>query len=44
MKFAEVFRLATYNGGASDQDMKRIIARIWRLHDEANVLDLMDTP
>ncbi len=40
----KALRLAGFNGGASDQDMKRIIARIWRLRDEANVLDLMGTP
>jgi hypothetical protein len=34
-------RLATFNGGASVEEMTRIIGRIWRLRDEPNVRDLM---
>ncbi|MDP2240136.1 MAG: MmgE/PrpD family protein [Burkholderiales bacterium] len=37
----KALRLADYGGGASAQDMKRIIARVWRLRDEANVRDFM---
>ncbi|MGE5523767.1 MAG: MmgE/PrpD family protein [Rhodospirillaceae bacterium] len=34
-------RLAGYGEGASEQEMRNIIARIWRLHDEANVRDFV---
>jgi 2-methylcitrate dehydratase PrpD len=37
----KALRLATFNGGASAQEMQRIIARIWRLRDEPNLRDLM---
>ena len=37
----KALRLAGYNGGASAQEMQRIIARIWRLRDELNVRDLL---
>jgi 2-methylcitrate dehydratase PrpD len=33
----KALRLAAYNGGASSDEMRRIIARIWRLHDETGV-------
>lgn len=33
-------RLAVY-GGATEQEMKNVIARIWRLHDEASVRDFV---
>lgn len=37
----KALRLAAFNGGASEQEMQRIIARIWRLRDEKNVQDLL---
>ena len=36
-------RLATYAGGAAAQDMRSIIARVWRLHDEESVRDFLST-
>jgi len=34
-------RLAGYDGGADAQEMKNIIGRIWRLHDETSVRDFV---
>lgn len=34
-------RLAVHGGGATEQEMKNVIARIWRLHDEASVRDFV---
>jgi len=33
--------LAAYGGGASDEEMDRIVARIWSLDEEADVRDLL---
>ncbi len=35
----KVLRLAQYQGAATADEMKRMTARVWRLHDEANVRD-----
>ena len=37
----KALRLATYAGGADAAEMQRVIARIWRLRDEANVRDFL---
>lgn len=37
----KAIRLAAYNGGATAEEMKKIIARIWRLRDETNVRSFM---
>lgn len=37
----KALRLADYAGGASADEMRKVIARVWRLHDEANLVDLM---
>lgn len=37
----KAIRLARYGEGASEQEMKNIIARIWRLHDESSVRDFV---
>jgi 2-methylcitrate dehydratase PrpD len=34
-------RLAEYGGGTTAQEMKNMIGRIWRLHDEVNVRDFV---
>ena len=34
-------RLVAYSGAATADEMKRIIARVWRLRDEANVRDFL---
>jgi 2-methylcitrate dehydratase PrpD len=36
-------RLAEYGGGATAQEMKNLISRIWRLHNEANVRDFVSS-
>jgi 2-methylcitrate dehydratase PrpD len=36
-------RLAEHGGGATAQEMKNLIARIWRLHEEANVRDFVSS-
>ncbi len=33
----KALRLAAYSGGASNDEMKRVIARVWRLRDETGV-------
>ncbi|MEK6593833.1 MAG: MmgE/PrpD family protein [Pseudomonadota bacterium] len=38
----KALRLAAYNGGANEAEMKRVIARIWRLRDEQNVINFID--
>ena len=38
---AKALRLAAYSGGASPQEMRGVIARIWRLRDEPNVRDFL---
>ena len=35
----KALRLAQYAGAATEQEMKRVIARVWRLHDEKDVRD-----
>jgi 2-methylcitrate dehydratase PrpD len=37
----KALRLAAFTGGASADEMKKVIARIWRLHDEASVRDFL---
>lgn len=37
----KVIRLAGHTQGATDAEMRRAIARVWRLHDEPHVRDLM---
>jgi len=37
----KALRLATYSGGATAKEMKRVIARVWRLRDEPNVRDFL---
>lgn len=37
----KALRLAAYAGGAAAEEMKRVIARVWRLRDEANVRDFL---
>jgi len=39
----KALRLAAYAGGAADAEMRQAIARVWRLHDEANVRELLGT-
>ena len=34
-------RLVAYSGAATEDEMKQLIARIWRLHDEASVRDFL---
>lgn len=37
----KALRLAAYANGATDGEMKKVIVRIWRLRDEANVRDFL---
>ena len=37
----KAIRLARYGDGATEQEMKNVIARIWRLHDENSVRDFV---
>ncbi|HSN40704.1 MAG TPA: MmgE/PrpD family protein, partial [Burkholderiales bacterium] len=37
----KAMRLAAYAGGANAEEMKRVIARVWRLRDEKNVRDFL---
>ncbi len=37
----KALRLAAYAGGANAEEMKRVIARIWRLREEKNVRDFL---
>lgn len=37
----KALRLAAYSGGATTDEMKQVIARIWRLHEEASVRDFL---
>jgi 2-methylcitrate dehydratase PrpD len=37
----KALRLAVYQGGATEQEMRQIIARAWQLHEEPNVCDLL---
>lgn len=37
----KALRLAAYTGGATAEEMKRIIARVWRLRDEVGVRDFL---
>ena len=37
----KALRLATYAGGATQDEMKKVIARIWRLRDESSVRDFL---
>lgn len=37
----KALRLAGYSGGASAAEMQRVIARIWRLHDEPNLVNFL---
>lgn len=37
----KALRLATYSGGATQEEMERVIARVWRLRDEPNVRDFL---
>jgi 2-methylcitrate dehydratase PrpD len=37
----KALRLAAHAGGATEAEMKRVIARAWRLREEANVRDLL---
>ena len=32
----KAIRLAAHAGGATEAEMRKVIARVWRLHDEAN--------
>jgi hypothetical protein len=34
-----VLRLGQYAGAATEQELKRVIARVWRLRDEKDVRD-----
>jgi 2-methylcitrate dehydratase PrpD len=36
-------RLAEYGGGATAQEMKNMIARVWRLHEAADVRDFVSS-
>lgn len=38
----KALRLASYTNGASAAEMKTVIARVWRLHDEPNVLNFLN--
>jgi 2-methylcitrate dehydratase PrpD len=38
---SKALRLAAYSGGASEAEMKRVIARAWRLHAERDVRDFL---
>lgn len=38
----KALRLATYAGGATQSEMKQVIARIWRLRDEPGVRDFLE--
>lgn len=37
----KALRLATYAGGATEAEMKRVIARVWRLRDEPDMHDFL---
>ena len=37
----KALRLAAFTGGASADEMKKVIARIWQLHDETSVRDFL---
>jgi 2-methylcitrate dehydratase PrpD len=37
----KALRLARYAGGATEAEMRRVIARVWRLHDEKDVRDFL---
>jgi len=37
----KAMRLAQYAGGASEEELKRIVARVWRLRDEKDVRDFL---
>jgi 2-methylcitrate dehydratase PrpD len=37
----KAMRLAQYAGGASEDELKRIVARVWRLRDESDVRDFL---
>jgi len=37
----KALRLATYAGGATAKEIKRVIGRVWRLRDEPNVRDFL---
>jgi 2-methylcitrate dehydratase PrpD len=38
----KALRLAQYAGGASEGEMRDVITRVWRLHDEKDVRDFLD--
>jgi 2-methylcitrate dehydratase PrpD len=38
----KALRLAQYAGGAPESEMKQVIARVWRLHEERDVRDWLD--
>ena len=38
----KALRLAAYANGATAAEMEKVIVRIWRLHDEANVRDFLN--
>ena len=40
----KALRLAAYTGGASANEMRKVIARIWRLHDAADVRPQKKSP
>ena len=37
----KALRLAAFSGGATTDEMKRIIARVWRLHDDTDVREFL---
>jgi 2-methylcitrate dehydratase PrpD len=37
----KALRLSAFTGGASAGEMKKVIGRVWRLHDEAGVKDFL---
>ena len=37
----KAMRLSAFTGGASADEMKKVISRVWRLHDEADVRNFL---
>jgi 2-methylcitrate dehydratase PrpD len=40
----KALRLAAYAGGATESEMRKVIARVWRLHEEKNVRGFLAAP